>query len=249
MARTSKRARKSSPLNLPGAFELFTPSKELVLKNIWIFGPLYAVPLIFGIHNWIWSPASPQPNEHWWTHAYGFSTTGPGSPFPDYAFSAVVGFSVIWFLIVLVVGTIASVMAQTAQLQAVEGRHLDFQDLWNVCKKLGLRLFGLYIVITLIVIGGLFLLIIPGIIFIRRYYLAPYVMIDKDVGIKEALAESSALTKQNTGAVWGVIGVTILISLVGIIPFIGSLIAFGLGSLYSLAPAMRYLQLKKLASK
>lgn len=246
MARTSKRARKSSPLYLPSAFDLFTPSKELVLKHIWIFGPLYAIPLIFGIHDWIWSPAGPQNHETWYQHAYGFSAS-PGNPFPDYGFSGFVGFSLIWFLFVVIFGTIAAIMSQAAQLDAATGRHLDFQNLWNVVKQMGFRIFGLYIVTVVIVIAGLFLLIIPGLILLRRYYLAPYAMIDKNLSIGDALNESAELSKRNTGAVWGLFGVMLLIGLIGIIPFIGGLVSFIVGSLYSVAPALRYQQLKKIA--
>ncbi|HET9721749.1 MAG TPA: hypothetical protein VFP32_01840 [Candidatus Saccharimonadales bacterium] len=245
MARTSSRPRRNSAFHLPSAFDLFTPSKELVMRHIWIFGPLYAVPLIFGIHDWIWSPAAGQPH-HWWDHAYGFSSGGPANPFPDYGFSAFVGASIVWFLIVLIIGTIATVMSQSAQLDAVRGQRLDFQDLWSVTKQLGLRMLGLYIVTAVIVVVGLILLVVPGVIFFRRYYLAPYAMLDKNLSIREALEESATLTKKNTGAIWGVIGVTVLISLISILPFIGGLIAFIFGCLYSIAPAMRYQQLKRL---
>jgi hypothetical protein len=240
MARTSKRARKSSPLNLPGAFELFTPSKELVLKNIWIFGPLYAIPLIFGIHDWIWTPANGNGS-----HTY--SLNWPGGPLPTYDSSIFIGFSVFWLLFVVITGTIASIMSQAAQLDAVEGKRLDFQILWRTVKEAGLRLFGLYIVMGVVIIVGLFLLIVPGLIFIRRYFLAPYAMLDKKVGIRESMEASAALTKLNTGSVWGVVGVMVLISLIAIVPIIGGLVAFAVGCLYSVAPAIRYHQLKKLA--
>jgi hypothetical protein len=249
MARTSKRARKSSPLNVPGAFELFTPSKELVLKNIWIFGPLYAVPLIFGIHDWIWSPGPGQPLPHWWNHAYGFGAGAPGSPLPTYNFSIFVGFSIFWLLFVLILGTIASVMGQAAQLDAVEGRNLDFQDLWKTCRQIGLRMFGLYLITGLIVVVGFILFIIPGIILARRYFLAPYIMLDKKTGIRESLERSAALSKLNTGSIYGIFGVLVVIALIGIIPFIGGIIAFGVGALYSIAPALRYQQLKKLSAQ
>jgi hypothetical protein len=246
MAKTSKRARKTSPLYLPSAFDLFTPSKELVLKHIWIFGPLYAVPLILGIHDWIWSPSGPQDHGGWYQHAYGFSAS-PGNPFPDYGFSGIIGFSIIWFLFVLVAGTIAAIMSQAAQLNAAQGHRLDFHDLWEVVKKMGWRLLGLYIATVVIVLVGLILLIVPGLIFLRRYYLAPYAMIDKNLSIGEALNKSAELSKLNTGAVWGLFGVMLLIGLIGIVPFIGGLVSFVVGSLYSVAPAMRYEQLKKLA--
>lgn len=246
MAKTSKRARKSSPLYLPSAFDLFTPSKELVLKHLWIFGPLYAVPLIFGIHDWIWSPTGPQDHGGWWQHAYGFSAS-PGNPFPDYGSSAFVGFSIIWLLFVFIFGTIATIMAQAAQLDAAQGKRLDFQNLWSVVKQMGLRLFGLYIVTALIVIVGLFLLIVPGLIFLRRYYLAPYAMIEKNLSIGDSLSKSAELSNRNTGAVWGLLGVMLLIGMISIVPFLGGIVSFIVGSLYSIAPAFRYQQLKKLA--
>ncbi len=243
MARKSKRPRKNSPLNFPGAFGLFKPSKELVLKNAWIFGPLYATPLIFGIHSWIWTPANV--NGHSWQHSY--SLNWPGGPLPTYDSSIFIGFSIFWLIFVLVAGTLASVMSQAAQLDAVEGKPLDFQILWQTVKKVGLRLFGLYIATGIVVILGLFLLIVPGLIFIRRYFLAPYIMIEKQIGIREAMDQSAELSKRNTGSVWGVIGVMVLISMIAIVPFIGGLVAFILGSLYSVAPALRYQQLKRLA--
>ncbi|MBX4188724.1 hypothetical protein KW792_01335, partial [Candidatus Saccharibacteria bacterium] len=178
MARTSKRARRTSHLYLPSAFDLFKPSKDLVLKNIWIFGPLYAVPFIFWVHSWIWSPL---PGKHiqFWQHAGGFSAGWTGSPIPTYPTFLIVGFSLLWLVLIAVLGTIVQIMTQVAQLEAAQGRHLDFHNLWKVVKEIGLRLFGLYVITSLIVIIGLLLFIIPGLIMIRRYFLASYVMIDR----------------------------------------------------------------------
>jgi hypothetical protein len=245
MAKTSNRARRTSPLYLPGAFDLFKPSKEMVLKNIWIFGPLYAVPLIFYIHSWIWSPL-PSQHVRLWQHAGGFSSAWPGGALPSYLTFLAVGLSLLWLVVILAAGTIAQIMSQSAQLESARGHNLDFSRLWQTVKELGWRMLGLYILTALIIVAGL-LLIIPGIIFIRRYYLASYVMLDKKTSIKQSLAESSRLSKQNTGSVWGVIGVTLLIGLLNILPIIGGLAAFAVGCLYSVAPALRYQQLKKLA--
>ncbi len=138
-------------------------------------------------------------------------------------------------------------MSQTAQLDGAKGRNFDFNDLWGVVKELGWRLLGLYIVMFLIILVGLILFIIPGLIMIRRYFFAPYIMIEKKTSIREALDQSAALSLLNTGSVWGIIGVMFLIGLVNIIPIIGGLASFALGALYSVAPALRYEQLKKLA--
>lgn len=247
MARTSSRPRKTSSYFLPSAFDLFTPSKEIVMRNLWIFGPLYAIPFIFWVHSWIWAPL---PNErvHWWQHSDGFSSAWSGGPIPTYPTFLFVGFSLLWLFLILVVGTIAQIMAQAAQLEGAQSKNLDFQNLWIVVKELGWRMFGLYAVIAISVTVGLLLLIIPGLILIRRFFLAPYVMLDKKLGIRESLDKSTELSKLNPGSIWGIIGVMFLIGLVNIIPVFGGLAAFALGGLYSVAPAIRYMQLKKLAA-
>jgi uncharacterized membrane protein len=238
MARTSKRARKNSPLHLPGAFELFTPSKELVLNNIWTFGPLYAVPLIFSIHSWIWAPLASAPH-HWWYHSSSFNWGSAGSALPVYPTMLVIGFSLLWLVIIMAAGTIVQIMSQAAQLRAAEGEPLSFEVLWPYVKELGWRMLGLYILSGLAIVFTLF-------IFARRYLLAPYVMLERKTGITESMRISSELSAKNPGSVWSVIGVIVLIALVGAVPFLGGLASFVLGSLYSVAPALRYQQLKKL---
>jgi hypothetical protein len=246
MARTSNRPRRTSQLNLPSAFDLFTPSKEIVLNNIWIFGPLYAVPFIFWVHNWLWAPL-PGQHTHIWQHTGNLSGGLAGGPLPNYPTLLLVGFSLLWLVLAIVIGTVAQIMSQAAQLDASENRHLDFQNLWQVVKQMGWRLLGLYIVMIVLVFVGFLLLIVPGVIMLRRYFLAPYVMIEKNTGIRESLDRSAELSQINTGSIYGILGVMFLISLVGILPFIGGLASFALGALYSIAPALRYQQLKKLA--
>jgi hypothetical protein len=246
MPAARNRARKSSPLYLPGAFELFTPSKAIILKNIWIFGPLYAVPLVFWIHSWIWSPL-PTQHVRLWQHSDGFSSGWIGSPLPIDLTFLVVGFSILWFLLIIVIGTIVQIMTQAAQLEAAQSKHLDFQNLWQTLKKFGWRITGLYITMSLIILIGFILLFVPGLFMIRRYILAPYAMLDKNLSIREALDQSARLSKRNTGAIWGVLGVMLLIGFINIIPIIGGLASFVFGSLYSIAPALRYQQLKQLA--
>jgi uncharacterized membrane protein len=140
----------------------------------------------------------------------------------------------------MAIGTIIQVMSQAAQLRAVKNEALTFEDLWPYARQLGWRMLGLYILSGLAIIFTLF-------IFARRYILAPYVMLEKKTGITESMRLSSELSARNTSSVWGVIGVIVLIALIGAIPFIGGLVSFILGSLYSVAPAIRYEQLKKLA--
>jgi hypothetical protein len=244
MARTSRRSRRNSPLNLPGAFELFTPSKEIVLKNIWIFGPLYAVPVIFGLHSWIWTPSNSV--TPWYLQS---SWAGPGfssAAFPVYADYLLVGVSLVWGIFVLATGFIVQIMAQKAQLDGTQGHTLNFSNIWAAVKQMGWRLIGLYILVGLYVLVGLILFIVPGIIMIRRYSLAPYVMLDKHTGIRESMDMSAAMTKPHSGAIYRVYGIMVLIGLIALIPYVGWLVSFILGMLYSVALALRYQQFKKI---
>src|SRR4029078_7162179 len=123
MAKLTARPRRSSPLNLPGAFKLFKPSRDLVLKNIWIFGPLYIAPLIFTAHASIWTPSATSQNEtHWWWDYSWFGSGFSSSSVPSYFWYAFVGFSLLWFVIVISAGTILQIMAQQAQLDAAKGK-------------------------------------------------------------------------------------------------------------------------------
>jgi len=237
------RARKSSPLYLPSAFDLFKPSKELFMKHFEVFGVLFIVPFILWIHGWIFTPAG---SGHWWQRG---SDANNSFTYPNNYFDAAIGASVLWILFSLVLGTVIQIMTQDAQLKAAAGKKLTLSDLWQTVKTLWLKMVLTYIAFGLIVVVGFILLIVPGLFMIRRYMFAPYVMLEArgKIGIKEALDKSAELGLQNTRAVWGIIGVSFLISFCGILPIIGSLVSFVLGALYSIAPAIRYQQLKKLA--
>jgi uncharacterized membrane protein len=138
-------------------------------------------------------------------------------------------------------------MSNAAQLYAAEGKEFDFHTLWQVVRQLGWRLLGLYIVMFLLIALGFVLLIVPGLMLLRRFFMAPYIMVDKRLGIRESLEQSIDLTNRNPGSVWGIVGVMFLIGLINILPIIGGLASFIFGFLYSVAPAIRYRQLKKLA--
>lgn len=242
------RARRNSPLYLPSAFELWRPSKELVKKNIWVFGPLYAVPMLFLINSWITNTTGMHGRHLWdWMMQNRSAGWSGDMPFiPSYSWGIFLGFIGFWVLVWLAISIIVHIMTQKAQLDAAQGHSLHFQRLWGTVKELGWRLLGLYIVAGLIILVGFAIFIVPGLFMLRRYLMAPYVMLDKKCSISEAMEKSAKLSLKNTGAVWGIIGVLFLVALVNVIPFIGGLAAFLLGMFYSVAPALRYEQLKSL---
>src|SRR5579871_2103140 len=168
MARTSTRPRHGSPHQLTPAFNLFGKSAAIVRRHIWVFGTLNIIPFIFAFRTWLWAPAGPNATgQHWWQHLH---SAGPGwafGPLPTFTNFAFVGFSILWFLVVIFVGTAVQIMNQEAQLEGDEGKNvITFSKLWEVVKEMWLRMLGLYILVGIFVIVGLILLVVPGLIMI-----------------------------------------------------------------------------------
>jgi len=242
MARTDNRPRKTSKYNLLGAFELFPKSYELVKRYLAIFGLLYLFPAIFGLANGFVGLES---ERHWKTDAPVAANAVNISGIPFYVWAGLgVG-----LLALMVVAVILRIMLHTAQLRASEGHKPKFGQLWQTVKSRGWDMFKLYLLVSIMTIIGFLLLIIPGIIMLRRYFVAPYVMLDNEnQGVWEAMQRSAAMTKPYSGKIYAIFGVMILFALVGIVPLIGWIGATALAFFYNLAPALRYQELKKIVA-
>jgi hypothetical protein len=80
--------------------------------------------------------------------------------------------------------------------------------------ELFLKVWEVEIVSYLLIIGGLVLLIIPGVIFFRRYWLSPYYVIENsNLPIKEILKKSELETKPYASYVYSTAGVAFLVTL------------------------------------
>ncbi len=77
---------------------------------------------------------------------------------------------------------------------------------------------------------------------------APYIMLDRDIGVMASLKASNEMVTGRAGAVWSAIGLFILISIasafLSIIPIIGPVLGLVLAIAYSLILVLRYLELK-----
>jgi hypothetical protein len=242
------RTRRGSPLHITRARDLFAISRDLILKNIKVFGPLYFVALIFSFNSWASTPDLGSHTDKSGWMRYSWFGTGFSSSVPNYLWYIMLGLSVFWVIFVFIVGTIVQIMAQDAQLRAARHEKVSLERSWKTVKELGWRMLGLYLLIGLYIVVGLIFFIIPGLIMLRRYFLAPYVMLDEKVTVKEAMEKSAAITGQFSRSIWGIIGIMFSISLLFAFPFIGWMIAFVAGMLYSAAPALRYLELKKISN-
>jgi uncharacterized membrane protein len=132
------------------------------------------------------------------------------------------------------------------ELHSVRGKPITYQQALKQSWPKFWRYYGTSISASFIILGGFILLIVPGFFMIRRYILAPFYVVDRDVRVREALRQSAEDSKRYSGAVWGLVGVQILISLVSIIPFLGSVIGIVAQVVYYFAPGVRYTEISAL---
>ncbi len=208
---------------LPSAFSLFKPSYEALMRNIWTFLGLFLVPL------------------------GGLLLTIPLAV----AGRSHGGASMVVVLVGLASGIFflfTGAAMPYVQLKGAQGQQITLGEALRVGLKHFWRFWGASLLVGLLVGIGLLLLIVPGLFILQRFYLTIYYIYDQDMGVIEAMKKSAADAKQFSGAVWGLIGVNFLISLINIIPLFFLLVII-LQLLYVCAPAIRYLQIKPLAGK
>lgn len=238
MAKAKSHKKKSGPKPI-SAFKLFNKSSKLVQDNIGMFAVLYAIPVVGALVNEFANHQSSKSFSHIASSGLNVS--------PGFTSGGLIGVSIVVALAYFIISIIVSAMSTVFELKLAQGHTADLSALWGFAKKYALRLVGLGIVTGLAIMFGIILLIVPGLIAIRSFILAPYVMIDHDLGVWDSMAKSASLTKPYAGSIWGLIGVGFLIALLGAIPFVGGLISLAVGVLYSVAPALRYQEIKKLS--
>lgn len=134
------------------------------------------------------------------------------------------------------------------QIQSVKGNQTSFSQAITSGRQYMWRFFALSIIVGLTIFCGLLLFVVPGIIFMRRYLLAGYYMIDQNLGVNEAMRISAQQSKSYSGSIYGIIGVNIVLAIasgfLGIIPILGAIAGVLIQFTYSFAPAVRYLEIK-----
>lgn len=212
-----------------GALDLFKPSKQAVLKNLTVFLLIIFLP---GFLTYLGDLVNGQ-------SSFTFNTYFKSAESDNSAG--------LFYLLGGLLGILLLPAGSYLELLASKGKDLSVSEAINGSLKYFWRIIGLVIVSIIIIALGFLLLIVPGLIAIQRLFLAPYFLINQDLSIKEALRASSEASKNHAGAIWGIIGVFILLSLTGFIPLVGGILSGILITLYSCAPAMRYLEFKALS--
>jgi len=98
---------------------------------------------------------------------------------------------------------VLSIMALTmAAHKTSAGQAIGVWESYNLSLGLFWRYIWTGILYFLVVLGGLFLLIIPGIIWGTRYFFAPFFVIIEGISGREALSCSKAIIKDRLGGVF-----------------------------------------------
>lgn len=110
-------------------------------------------------------------------------------------------------------------------LALASGKSLSVSEFMDIRFKKLVSVIFASILVVLAVLGSLLLFIIPAIWTIAWFAFAALAVVDKDLMPLESLRESKRLAQNHKGKVWGLIGVSILVSIaasvVAIIPYIG----------------------------
>ncbi len=134
-------------------------------------------------------------------------------------------------------------------LASAEGRKLRVREVFKIIRPKILLYFALIILIGFITVMGLLLLVVPGIIAFVRLSLAPYVFFHENLGIMASIKRSWALSSGQFKETLGLLSVSWAANIITIIPIIGQVVVFIIGSVYSVALPIRYLQLLKVEDK
>lgn len=166
---------------LPSVVQLFKTSTEVLQKNFKKFA-LATLPLIVVLfaYSLIASPLEPNMQE--------------GAEFTA---------STVWLLPILLVLLAVSLVVQVALYKLALNTESSVKDALSAGTANMGRFFWIGFLTSLIVSGGLILLIVPGIIFVVWYGLAGIVLVDQGLRGWEALKESKRLVKGYFLAIFG----------------------------------------------
>lgn len=125
-------------------------------------------------------------------------------------------------LTTLIIGLLSAILSIILQigftketLKFVDNKTPSLQGMFNA-KDYFWRYIGVSILYSLIVLGGLILLIIPGIIWAVKYSMSTFILIDTNAGIKESLRKSGELTQGNK---WNIFLFGLVVGLVNMLGF------------------------------
>lgn len=229
---------------LTGAIDLFWKSKDIVLRNWKAFLALNVIGALIAVFDVFDRLGGNKAADKLTRDNVVDKLSNPSWNFntPD-NMSFFVGFGVLMLIVAIILESMLVILA----LRSAQGGHPTLKKVWSEFKEKGLRLVVQIIFVGLLTALGFILLIVPGVILLWRLFLAPFILVDKNTGIMESIKQSWHMTRRFAWPVYSILLFTLLIALTSVTPIVGGLIAFALGLLYTVAPALRYEEIKKLS--
>lgn len=141
------------------------------------------------------------------------------------------------FILLSLVMILFGIFTKSTTLESVIKANTDIKAVYKKGWKKMWKYFLASLVLGLIIIGGLILLVVPGIMFAIWFSFTLFLVFDKDLPVKQALKDSKAMVK---GRFWKVLGRFIVIGIFGMIVtiVIGSIPSVGSILLNFLAPLL-----------
>lgn len=134
------------------------------------------------------------------------------------------------------------------RLQLASARHHKMT--WSEARadsvRVGWRLFLAGLLTGLAVLGGLILLIIPGLIFGVWFSQVAYVVVEEGLGPVDAMKRSRQLVRNRFWDVAGILAFFQATSILQLVPFLGSIAALVINIVFSPLQTIRYYQLVNL---
>ncbi len=139
----------------------------------------------------------------------------------------------------------------TLSVQGVRGAGDELIGFIRSGFKYTWRLYGTLMLLSIAVMLGILLFVVPGLIILRRYIMAPYYLVERNVGIMEAFKLSAQQTRAERKSVWGVMGVIFVIllatSFVNGFGLIGVLLGIIMNLLYFFLVPLRQKEISDIA--
>ena len=108
-------------------------------------------------------------------------------------------------------------------IRRAAGKDTPLSTLWEPYSQF-IPLVVMLVLMGLLIVGGFFLLVLPGIYLAVAYSFAPYLMIEKNMGVWEALETSRKAITTYWWRYFGLLLITVLLFIVGTIPLLIGLV-------------------------
>lgn len=211
---------------LSASIDLLIPSANIIKNNLPVFFILLVVPLLLGS---ITHPQSPLPAEPTMADVIR-SMRSMVSPY-------------------MLAGSLLSLLflpfLTYAQWKSGKDGSTTLDDTLRHGSQLFWKLLGIYLLMSIMISVGLFLFILPGIILLRCFVLAPYYLIQYKLPILEALKRSAKESRSYRWYIYGTLGIIVLFSLIGGFGVVGQICGTILTTLYNVALSLRFHEIRK----